>query len=160
MAISSGVASQNEFIRRMFSLTPDPLEILLALDSFLSRPPTYESYRLTPSKSTHEYGISECDLTKSSRWVISFPSTVVATVDCDGVLLNSGLDGSEGFMLIEFPREKFGDTSRVCCNRPGASCSSLIDNFRVKSHRASDLFREGVPLVGLIGALIVPCFKS
>lgn len=160
-AISSGVASQKAFIRLIFSLAPDPLDILLALDSFRSLPPTkYGSYRLVPSISTNAWGISECDLTSSSRCATSLPSKVVAIVDCEGFRLNAGVVGSDGFILIELPREAIGDTSRVCCNRPGASCSSLMECLRPISHRTRDRLREGVPIEGLSGALWLPCFRS
>jgi len=146
--MSTGSASQNAFIRCLFSRTADVLPILLALDSFLSRPgggTTYGSYRLAPSRSTQLYGTSECDLTNSNRCATSLPSTVVAIVDCEPVRLNSGLPGSEACTLTEFPLD---NVSRVCCNRPGASCSSLILCLCDISHRARDRFRDGVPLAG------------
>ena len=149
MAMSTGSASQKAFIRCLFSLTADVLPILLALDSFLSLPIgiiTYGSYRLAPSRSTQPYGTSECDLTNSNRCATSFPSTVVAIVDCEPVRLNSGLPGSETCILIEPPRDNA--SLGVCCNRPGASCSSLILCLRFTSQRASDRFRDGVPLAG------------
>ena len=163
--MSSGEESQNALILLMFSFAPEEDPILLALDSFRSRP----SYRLPPPlpfpKSTSEkceYDISDCERTSSNRLATSFSSTVVATVDCDGVRLNSGLGGSEGplFILTLFPLENNPpDETNIsvfeCWRRPGASCSSFIECFREYSFapRASERFRLGVPPVGESGTL-------